>query len=81
MTEVLIATAFLCLGLGIGWLGTVVVFARDKNLVRIPEDCLIIKREVFDKLREIADVKSKNHRLKFDSRGLVNGVRQDDDDE
>lgn len=76
----LLVGGFLILGLIVGWFGAIYAVARDKNLVRISEDCLIIKREVFDKLREIAEVKTKNPRLKFDSRGVMSGVKQDDDE-
>lgn len=81
MITALIALAFLILGLIVGWGGTTLMFVRDKNLVRIPDDCLIIKQEVFEKLREIAELKTKNPSLKFDSRGFVNGVKQADDEE
>lgn len=69
------------LSVAFGYAIALLIMARDKRFVRVPEDCLIIKTEVFEKLKEISEVKKKNRSIKFDSRGVMTGVAQDDDDE
>lgn len=79
--DIIVALVFSGIGGTAGWFGALYGVAGDKRLVRVPEDCLIVKAEVFNKLQEIAEIKSKNNSIKFNSRGVKTGIKQEGDDE
>lgn len=65
-----------------GYFWALFVVARDKNWMKVPDDCIVVKKELLVRLQQIAEVKTKNPRLKFDSRGILKEpIQQADDDE
>ena len=68
-----------------GYFWALFVVARDKTWMKVPDDCIVVKKELLIRLQKIAEIKTKNPRLKFDSRGILKDPpaqdAQEDEDE
>jgi hypothetical protein len=79
----LVAVGAACgsLGAGFGWVLAMVMVARDPAIHKILPTQAVVDKEVFTRLRLIAQVKAKNPDLKFDADGhLKHQVGEDDFD-
>lgn len=66
---------------GIGFLVCLVKVALDPKVVRLDSDFVIVKREAFERLCTIAQVKQKTPELTFDKSGHLKheiGTEEDD---
>ena len=54
------------------------LIGRDPAVVVVKSDEVIIKKDILAKLVEQAKVSTKNPRIKFDARGFVSGVQDED---
>lgn len=69
------------LGAGLGWVWAMVMVARDPAIHKILPTQAVVDKEVFTRLRLIAQVKARNPELSFDADGhLKHQVGEEDFD-